>query len=514
MNIRKTSWHLLLLGLVALGLRVPLLADQPYTDEGIYGATSYFIHLAYTGALSAGGWILPKEGALSLYPLLTSWLFFLPWEPFFLLRLFDIIFAATAGIAFYRFLTVALNDGLVALISAVFLILAMNHPIFINAGYKNPILIAVTLTAFALTSLHEGGAKACFRAGLLMSGAVLFREPFLPMAVVVGLYAMTRCGWAGFVRFAAAGLMLAFGVVAIAVWLRGPGGLEGFLSSYFQFNSSIPYRTNLESVLKQGSIASRILLPLVPLVGIGLFAPLGRQTRNRESLELYSLGILLALGPALEIWYKPAFPYHFSQSMLGLTILFALGFRAALQFVQSRYPSHKPAMIIFALFALGGNLMLFHDYARQYYWQAVSAARFAPVMIAGNWQSEATEWSIYLRAARFIRENSPPSASMMTEFVTVGLFPLTHRLPSAAGMGNLRVAVNRGDNVANTTAMKQLLDAPPDIFVLMQRPTIFQEGDHAFTLELTAHYLRRTDQERGLPPYGGWSTQIYLRQPK
>ncbi|MDO8264591.1 MAG: hypothetical protein Q7T21_15400 [Gallionella sp.] len=504
-------WHLVVIGLVALGLRLPLLGDQPYTDDGLFAATSYFIHLAYTGALGAGGWLLPKDGYLGLYQLLSSWVYFLPWEPFFLLRLIDAIVAAAAGMAVYRFLADALDDRPIAMVSALFFVLTVNHPVFINAGYKNSIMVAVTLTALALAALHRGDTKGCFQAGLFMAGAVLFREFFLPMAVVVTLYSIARCGWSGFLRFAAASSVLAAGVVAADVLLRGEGGFGALINSYFEYSSTFPDKTSLKSALKQGFIAADILLPLIPLVGIGLLAPaLSSRYRNRESLDLYVLGILFALCPALEIWYKSPFPYHFSQSALGLAMLLALGLHVVVNYIRLRYNSHKSAAIVLGLFVLGANLLLFRDYARQYYWQADSAVRFIPVMIGRDWTSDATERSVYLRAARAIRENTLPAATMTTEYNILGLFPLTSRLPSVAGTGAIGRVLQRRDRSVREAEMAQLIDAPPDVFVLMPR-TLFREDLGDFPLELTTRYSRRIDQGRGLSPYGGWSAEIYLR---
>lgn len=511
MALSRTRWHLLVLGLVAVGLRLPFLGDQPYTDEGLYAAAAYFDHLAYTGVLGAEGWLVPKDGYLGLYALLTSWVYFLPWEPFFLLRLVDAIFAAAAGIAAYRFLAIAFNDRAVALVSALLFVLAVNHPVFINAGYKNSIMVAMTLTALALSSLHSGDAKACFRAGLFMAGAVLFREFFLPIAATVAFYSIVRCGWIGFLRFVAAGSVLAFGVLATVVTLRGEGGLGALINSYVEYSGTFPDKTGLEMASKQGLIAVDLLLPLFPGVCIGLIAPvLSSQCRGRANLQLYVLGILLAISPALEIWFKAPFPYHFSQSALGLTVLFASGLQQAVNFFRRQHAVHKLAIAVVASIALSANLLLFNGYAHQYYWQANSAIRFAPVMLMGDWTSDATELSVYLRAARTVRENSSPSATMLTEFNNLGLFPLTARLPSAAGTGAIGRVLQRSDHSVREAEMAKLVNTPPDVLVLMPR-TLVREDLDTFTRELTSRYTRRISQARGLPPYGGWSAEIYLR---
>src|SRR5262245_15606925 len=93
----------LIVVLAALGLRVLLIADQPYSDEGCYAVEGYVMHLFYTGSVTVEGWLLPKEGILALYPLLTSWVYYLPWEPLLELRAIDALVAAAAGFAVFLF---------------------------------------------------------------------------------------------------------------------------------------------------------------------------------------------------------------------------------------------------------------------------------------------------------------------------------------------------------------------------------------------------------------------------
>jgi hypothetical protein len=47
--------YLLIIAFATLALRLALIGDQPWSDEGVYAAASYFIHLAYTGTLGAEG---------------------------------------------------------------------------------------------------------------------------------------------------------------------------------------------------------------------------------------------------------------------------------------------------------------------------------------------------------------------------------------------------------------------------------------------------------------------------
>ena len=249
---------------------------------------------------------------------------------------------------------------------------------------------------------------------------------------------------------------------------------------------------------KKRAVAPKSIAPLI-----------ARRYLNRNNLELYALGVLFALCPALEIWYKPHFPYHFSQSAFGLTILLALGLQVAMKPIRNLHTSRKSAPILVSIFLVGANLLLFRDYAKQYYWQAASAIRFIPVMIGGDWTSEVAKLSVYLRAAQAIRESTSHSATMMTESSTVGLFPLASRLPMALGMGSITRVLTERNHQKPSAELEQLIKVPPDVLVLMSRKPAREDfGD--FPLEFINRYARRIDQGRGLAPYGGWSAEIYL----
>src|SRR3977135_4465691 len=101
--MRQNLAYLIIVVLAPLGLRLLLIADQPYSDDSFYAAEAYDFYLFYTGFSSAEGWRLPREGFLALYPLLTSWAYFLPWEPLLLLRALDAAVAVAASMAVYRF---------------------------------------------------------------------------------------------------------------------------------------------------------------------------------------------------------------------------------------------------------------------------------------------------------------------------------------------------------------------------------------------------------------------------
>ncbi|MGH9891099.1 MAG: hypothetical protein ACREA0_03780, partial [bacterium] len=97
------------MGLVTLVLRLALIGQAPFTDEGIYVAGSYLVarHLREGG----GDTVLPLFGGngqvlyagLSLYPNLLFFLNYIPGPPFFYWRMVDAVLATVASMAYFRF---------------------------------------------------------------------------------------------------------------------------------------------------------------------------------------------------------------------------------------------------------------------------------------------------------------------------------------------------------------------------------------------------------------------------
>jgi hypothetical protein len=359
------------------------------------------------------------------------------------------------------------------------------------------------LMALSLAALQRAGAKGCTRAGVYMSGAVLLREFFLPMGVIVAIYSIVRGGWSGFLRFALAGAVVATGIVAAIVLLRGQGGFGGLVDAYTGYHTAVAGKSDLNWVLNKSAIAVQVLIPLLPVAAIGLIAPvLGSMHRDRRSLELYLLAVALSLCPLAEAWYKPSEPYHFAQSVFGLTILCAFGLRVLLTALPRWYRSTKPLPLAIGLALVGANLFLLKDYARTFYWQAHSAARFVPLMVGGDWKSDVTDRSFYLRAARAIRENTGPSATLIMDGSSSGLFPLANRRPASVGTGNLGRVLSRRDASLKKSETDHLYEAPPDIFVIIRRQGVYPLDFDEFPKRLATRYSRKIIQSGLIVPYG------------
>lgn len=512
MSTPRPGWHSPLLCLLVLALRLPLAVDQPRSDEGIYAAIGYFDHLVLSGALPSAGWLLPRDGALGLYPLLTCWVHALPWQAMTVLRVVDAVAACAALLVILRFLRAVLPSPPAALAGAVVLAVITCHPLFIDAGFKHPILIAFAFLAAAAQTLHGGRPGAAWQAGVLVGLAVLFREPILPMASVIVLYGLARLHWRQWPMLLGAGALTVLVAVAANVGVRGPGGWAGFVGAYASFDAAIaPLDERWRTTVAQGEAALRVFGWCLPLAALGAAAPwVRRAAALPRTPELWALALLLILATLPEILYKAAFAYHFAQAGLGLALLAGLGW-ASLARDPEQGPGPRDGARRLALgLALATSLVLARPYAQTWLWSAAGAQRFVPVMLWQDWDHAAAGDSLYLRAAAEVRRTAPGDGRLMTDFHASVLFPLTGRMPAQPGMGSATRVAHGRDPQRRESEQASLLAAPPEVLVLLlQSPD--PSTVHPFLRQLRTRYAECRTEQAGLSPYAAWTTQVCSR---
>ena len=190
----SSSYAIGSLFMLAIAIRVVLIGSAPYADEGHYAAAAYFQYLGYTKGQFAPHSFIPSFGGLELYPLLASWIYFIPAEPYFLLRVADALYAAFSGVMLYKYLYLATGQNLPSYLAAVLTIIAVNHPEFIEAGARNPIQLATLLIYCSLYLLERDQGKKIFLPGICLAAAVLIREPFVMLAGMVVLLVWSQVG--------------------------------------------------------------------------------------------------------------------------------------------------------------------------------------------------------------------------------------------------------------------------------------------------------------------------------
>ncbi|MDO8264600.1 MAG: hypothetical protein Q7T21_15445 [Gallionella sp.] len=505
---------------LALAIRVTLIGLAPHADEGHYAAASYFQYLGYTKGLFTADSVIPAFGIIELYSLLVSWIYFIPAEPYFLLRLADALIAAFSGVMIYKYLYLVTNRRLPAYLASILLIVAINHPDFIEAGARNPIPIATLLLFCAIYLLErDSGAKLLLPACCL-AASVLVREPFLMFAGVVVLFVWQQRGFRTAARFCC--LAAVFGTLVILLVAALRGGVSGAVAMYDAYahtpatNSDFNL-TLLERIERGMGQGKRILLLLsfcMPVLLLGLCAPLFEPTlRTKKALSLYIFGIGLTLAPLTEVLIKKPYSYHLAQMFIGTGIFASYGFYAFFLVVRKIRHSRPINSWLLAGFVALGHVFLIQDYARTMRYAAGWSLHFAPVMVLGDWSSSAVKDSYYLQIASIVRQYSRPGDAILS--TSYNVFPLTGRIPLSRRSASLSVYRLMANGIKVNEEIAGLIrERQPAVFVeeqavlLPPRKRIDVIGNQVADL-----YGLSIDVGPGLSPYRQFSAKVHVAHP-
>lgn len=487
------------MGLVTLVLRLALIGQAPFTDEGIYVAGSYLVarHLREGG----GDTVLPLFGGngqvlyagLSLYPNLLFFLNYIPGPPFFYWRMVDAVLASVASMAYFRF-ALRFLPLLGSAIAGVFWALAVNHPIFVDAGYKNPIVPAtiLLLAAFLVVSAANQSPKtlAC---GALIALSVAFREPFLFFIPSITLYILYRHGVRSLARFALSGAIAGATVWLSAAVLKG-GIISGSAELLANYQNTVILYSSIISLGKTNiwanaqiafSLFFQTTFWLLPFVVLGIVPSVTRQhavaapprpgagdsmpppeslPARRDEILLVPVSLLLIVFPLLEVFGKIAFPYHFAQMLIGLALLAGAG-AVNLRRLIGLLPTRTTRL--FLTVTLGTAwFMVATTYYRNTLGRAFSDSRhFAPIMVRGDWESPVVHDSYYLSAAKVIRTSTQPDDRIIVSGFNLGLLPLSGRRPPCPAASDMMIftLINTESSVSRWRA---LLDPTPDLVLV------------------------------------------------
>ncbi len=499
----------------ALLIRAALIGLSPYADEGHYAAASYFHYLGYTKGLFSNGALLPAFGGLELYSLLLSWIYFIPIEPYFLLRLADAFFAASAGVMLYKYLHLATGWRLPAWLAALLFIVASNHPVFIEAGARNSIPGATFFLFCTLYLLQRDGAKKLLLPAACLAASVLLREQFLMFAGVLVIHLWHGHGLRATARLCALTAMLIAAVIVLIAELRGGiGNVALMLDTYAahanpEFHLSLAKRA--ERSIKFG-ISNLVLLSFcLPSMLLGFCAPLIDPTlRTRQHAAIYLLGLALMLAPIAEVLAKAPYAYHLAQTGMGAAIFSCYGFHLGTAMIRRLRSTRAAIGTMLAALVLLVHAALLQDYLKTMRWSAQWSLHYAPVMIFGDWSSRAVDDSYYLQEAAIIRKHTHPGDQILS--TSYNVYPLTKTIPlsrKTASLSSYRFLSNGIDRDQEIAAL-----------IRSRRPIVYlEEGAGSQSnekrtdiigCELAKIYTQSYDVGPRLQPYRGFLSRIHV----
>lgn len=506
----------LLLALSVLTLRILGIGQAPFTDEGNYIAFAWYpwIHpwspLPYACANSN----------VNLYPTLLAWLFAMGGNPVLPFRAADAILMACCGIVFFALLRQLANRA-VALGACLVWLLAFNHPLFTNAGFKNPYapgFLCILLAAYLSTC--DAAPRRAAVAGALLGITFLLREPLIVFAAPV-LILLVRKGdrraavW--FVLACVTTIVLGIGGLGIVRGGRPLDNAHAVLEGWFRLSRMYRTLVQVDTIHLAAHRRMEILSTFdvvawaVPFWLAG-FAVCGRLLRRCPALRT-SIGVALlaVLVPLPEFFLKLGFFYHLSAAFFGLSALAAIAF-------QHLCAARKGLAVVIASLVLVAGFLVpatTGGTSALRWWSGVRHAhdvsrRFWPVIVRDDCSDPAVQDSFYLDAASRIRQHSDADDRIMVSGFYAVLYPLAQRAPADLGVADLSTFVMSRDLRLSQGDRDRIQRARPVLFVETNRfPSMNLRG----CFNRFDEVYREVDHvDTGKRHYGHYGCRIWKRR--
>ncbi|MBB6255198.1 hypothetical protein [Nitrospirillum iridis] len=456
----------LVLGVALVATMVPrlwVIGQPPAIDEGIY---AYYAQLVHRG-LSAGNG-LPTEMPLMLYSVLGSWVFAVKANPFILLRLMDMAVAAVMAWLFCRAMRVESDSRLASAAIAGPILWVMNQPLFIDSGFRNPIVCASVPLLLAWMSVQSPPlsrqARRWALSGALVACAVLLREPFAPYALLGGVAALWTRRWLNFLAFTLGGGVATALVLGILALIRG--GLAGLMKAYLDISvlygdlGYFDWALFWDSGLRSAKVAFPIIL--MGLISLAAAVPIALGPGRARALPRLCFWLAVALIPLLEPMVKIGWPYHFASCLPGLGGVAAVTWRQARETGHWRKVPHPRLVVALALIAAVG-----WD-ARHPIWRSTPTLE---AVASRDWPAGMVPTSNFLLMAQAIRAAAPSQGTLSVPWFLEALFPLTGLRAPTYQMANLNALVARAHN--DKDRVRAMLAAcTPDLLLISSVGTI------------------------------------------
>ncbi|MFM0510771.1 glycosyltransferase family protein [Paraburkholderia sp. RL17-373-BIF-A] len=493
--------------LVVVVLRLAVVGGYPSTDEGIYGYYALIIHDRLSQDLR-----LPNDGMLMLYPLMTSFVYSLNVNPIFAFRLIDIVPDALAAVLMLR-ISARLSGSLTAsaLITALFFAL-LNHPAFIQYGFKNSFFIALCPLLYAVIlflSEQQASSSRYLAMGVLVALGVLLRETLLLFAVLGAVTIFVERGTRGLKHYVAGGLAAGSLILILAIALRGSGGVSSLIAGYVDTGAGYGAFGDLRLKLFKSSgqlaaqaAAAGLVMSLVATACIVIASIRGRTT---EYLKPFAFWAAVTLIPFVEPLAKLGFPYHFSWSLIGLCGITSLGWSTC-QFAG------RAQKLICSCLCIGVSLLLVWpqlNFQRSIFWGLTYPA--LKETHGKYWADESIPNSNYLLLADEIKRVAPANATLSSSAAMLILYPLTGLRPPCYGVSNLTVTAVTLH--FDEKAVKRAIEScPADVVVATERDLPGSSAVTQAIRELPQYRPAGRVDASTARDYGNSSAELFLRQ--
>jgi len=307
-------------------LRLQTMVYAPASDSGIYTFASQWFFNAITQDIPI------KDAQLFLYQFMTAWVYGLDVNQIILLRIIDCFVAIAASIILFNVILKESGSKLFTVILMTSLLIILHNITYVVFGFRNSIWAAY-LPLFTALLVWQNSTKedkySFYLIGGLVSLGVLLRETFLPFFLLTCISIYISYGRRASLKHLIGSALLGFSVLGILLMFRG-WDLNNLIDRYIFLGAAYQDYKEMGLTFASGIInLTKIgwFICTLSLASILYFIKLKFNNKNLVNMNRIYFWGLVTLIPLIEPISKAGFNYHYSNSLIGLAGLSAMGWK-------------------------------------------------------------------------------------------------------------------------------------------------------------------------------------------
>jgi len=301
-------------------LRLQLLSGLPQVDEGLYVFASQFIYHSLVNGEAF------NSTTLLLYQFMNSWVYGFSINQTIMLRVIDGLVAITASILLFKIILKESDSTLFTVILMVPLLIVLNDIEVIEYGFRNSTW-ASYLILFTALLVWQNSTKddkySFYLIGGLVSLGILLREPFLPFFLLIAIALYISYGWRVLFKYLIGSAIAGFSILGIVLMLSGSNLIELF-DNYITYGSAIGRQQWKFPFL---IIELNWFIFVTSLISMVYIFKLYLNDKKLVNMRRFYFWLVLAILPLVEYYSKLGLMYHFSNCLIGLAGLSAMGWK-------------------------------------------------------------------------------------------------------------------------------------------------------------------------------------------
>ena len=308
-------------------LRLQLSIYPPASDSGIYAFSSQWFFNAISQDIPI------KDSKLFLYQFMTAWVYGVEVNQIILLRLIDGLVAIAASFVLFKVILKESGSIRFTIILMAPLLIILHDFNYVIYGFRNSIWAAY-LPLFTALLLWQKSSKednfSFYLIGALVSLGILLREAFLPFFLLTLIAIYISYGRRPSLKFMAGSALLGFSVIGFILIFRD-WDLNNLIDKYIsQVAAYKDYKDIIGLSFTSGILylmKTSWFIFILSLASILYFVKIKFKDKKSTNVNRFCFWILVALLPLIEPIFKLGFHYHYSNCLIGLAGLSAIGYK-------------------------------------------------------------------------------------------------------------------------------------------------------------------------------------------